>query len=135
MGSICSSLSGWNKDPALTLIRWEAKPWLRQSVISLSLWRPRFDPKPDYVGFVVNKGKVGKVFLWAFQCYKLNGSDSGYIIPTHWVYGLLPLHVLKFSTLCSVTGFVPTFSNCFFKNKCYYIIFIYNVIKHGLESH
>jgi len=92
-GSICSSLSGWNKDPALTLIRWEAMPWLRQSVISLSLWRPRFDPKPVYVGFVVNKGTVGKGFLSAFQCYMPNGSGNGYVIQTHWVYGLLSLHV------------------------------------------
>lgn len=100
MGSIYSSLLEWNKDPALTLIRWEAMPWLRQSVVSLSLWRPRFDPRTVYAGFVVNKGTVGQGFLWAFQFYMLYGSDNGYVIQTRWAYGLLTLHVLKFSTLC-----------------------------------
>jgi hypothetical protein len=72
--SICSSLLGWNKDPELTFIRWEAMPWFRQLAVSLSLWKPRFDPRPVYVGFVVNKVTIGWGSLWAFQCYMLHSS-------------------------------------------------------------
>jgi len=38
----------------------EAMQWLVQSVTSLSLCRPRFNTRPVYVGFVVDK--VGRVF-------------------------------------------------------------------------
>jgi hypothetical protein len=40
-----------------------AVPWLRMLDTSLSPQRPRFDPRPDRVGFVVYKVVLGRIFL------------------------------------------------------------------------
>jgi len=40
-----------------------AMPWLRQLVASLSLWRPRFDPRLRYVRFVVDGVALGHIFV------------------------------------------------------------------------
>lgn len=39
--------------------RW-AIPWLRQSVSSLPLWRPTFNPRPVYVGYEVDRVVLGQ---------------------------------------------------------------------------
>jgi hypothetical protein len=38
-------------------------PWLKRLVAGLSLRRPGFDPGSVHVGFVVDKGALGQVFL------------------------------------------------------------------------
>jgi hypothetical protein len=40
-----------------------AMPWLRQLVVSLSLWRPRFDPRLRYERFVVDGVALGRIFI------------------------------------------------------------------------
>jgi hypothetical protein len=40
----------------------QAVPWLRRLVAGLSPRRPRFDPGPVHVGFVVDKVALGQVF-------------------------------------------------------------------------
>jgi hypothetical protein len=39
-----------------------AVPWLRRLVAGLSPRRPRFDPRPVHLGFVVDKVALGQVF-------------------------------------------------------------------------
>jgi hypothetical protein len=41
----------------------ETIPWLRQLVVSLSLWRPRFSPVAVRVGFVLDIVALGQEFL------------------------------------------------------------------------
>jgi len=41
-------------------------------VAILSLWRPRFRPKPDHFGFVVVKVTLERVFLWVLQFLPVN---------------------------------------------------------------
>jgi len=45
---------------AIVLESWAA-PWLRQVVVSLSPWTPRFDFLPDHVWFMVDKVALGWV--------------------------------------------------------------------------
>jgi len=41
-------------------------------VAILSLWRPRFRPKPDHFGFVVVKVTLELVFLWVLRFLPVN---------------------------------------------------------------
>jgi hypothetical protein len=43
-----------------------AIPWLRQLIAGLSLSRPKFDPRPVHVRFVVGKVALGQVFLQVY---------------------------------------------------------------------
>jgi hypothetical protein len=45
-------------------------PYIRRLVISFPLWRPGFDPRSSYVGFVVDKVARGQVFYeyFVFSC-------------------------------------------------------------------
>jgi hypothetical protein len=42
-------------------------PWLRQLIVGLSPWKPRFTPRSVHVGFVIDKVTLGCVFLQVFQ--------------------------------------------------------------------
>ena len=47
-------------------------PWRMWLVDGLSPWRPRFDPRPVHVGFVVDKVTLGQVFLRVFPALSLH---------------------------------------------------------------
>ena len=56
------------------------------------------------------------------------------IIWIHWLYGLFTSHVLKFNTVRFGNRIGPRLHAFFFQNKCYHLIIIYTVIKHGAQS-
>jgi hypothetical protein len=45
-------------------------PWLRQLGASLSLFRPRFNARPNHVRYVVDKVEVRYVYLSILQVYQ-----------------------------------------------------------------
>ena len=132
MGSIYSSLLEWNKDAALTLIRWQAMPWLRQSVVSLTV-EAQVWSQNSLCRICGEQRDRGFSERFSFICYMVLTMGTSFKLIEHMDF----LHCMYWNLAHYVSGIgsVPIFRNCFFKNKCYYIIFIYTVIRHGLESH
>jgi len=63
--------------------------WLRQLFASLLPWRPRFDPGPVSVGFVVDKMLLGQVFLLVlvFLCqYHFTGQSNSTETELVWIF-------------------------------------------------
>jgi len=74
---------------------------LRQLVACFSPWRLRFNPRPDYVGFVVTKVAKCQVFLQVLQLSSVNIRPP--VIHTHisfinqWCYTISAIDSIKWS--------------------------------------
>ena len=55
-------------------------PWLRRSVISLSMQRPWFNRRPVHVRSVVQTVALGQVFLWVLGFYHQQNSNQHTIL-------------------------------------------------------
>jgi hypothetical protein len=55
-----------------TIVILRAVSWLRQLVVRLLLWMPRFNPRSVYIRFMVEKVALWHVFLWLFQFYSVS---------------------------------------------------------------
>lgn len=85
----------------LTLCSLLAVPCLRQLVACFSPWGLRFDPRPDYVGFVATKVAKCQVFLQVLHFTSVNIRPP--VIYTHisfinqWCYTISAIDNIKWS--------------------------------------
>lgn len=70
-----------------------AMPWFRKSVTGSSPHRPRFDPSPLCLGFVLDSTAVGQVFLQG-QCSLDSPSPNCSRLFFFWANALLPRSLL-----------------------------------------
>jgi len=67
-------------------------PWLKQIAAGLFLQRPRFNPRPVHVGFVVNKVALGQALVFSgYLCSLMSASFYPCSILIH----LLPSYIIS----------------------------------------